>query len=62
MLVISRRKEEAVLIGDARVKVLDVRGNTVRLGIMAPDSITVLREELLQAKGGSDGSDGDAAK
>lgn len=46
MLVLSRRKNEAVWIGDARVVVLERRGGQIRLGIAAPAHVRVLREEL----------------
>ena len=48
MLVLSRRKDERIMIdGRISIKVVDVRGNTVRLGIEAPRTIPVHREELL---------------
>jgi carbon storage regulator len=47
MLVLSRKAHETVLIGnDMMVTVLSVRGKAVRLGITAPASVTVLRQEL----------------
>lgn len=47
MLVLSRKKEEAIVIGDnIRVTVLEVRGNRVRLGIQAPDDVAVHRLEI----------------
>ncbi|MFQ3594167.1 MAG: carbon storage regulator [Gemmataceae bacterium] len=56
MLVVTRRPEEAVVIdGDIRVVVLGIVGNRVRLGISAPDSVRVFRQELLTAtEAGSD--------
>jgi len=48
MLVLSRKPGEKVHIGaDILVTVLEVKGNRVRLGIEAPRSVTVTREELL---------------
>lgn len=48
MLVLSRKKDEVIRIGDSiRITVLESRGNVVRLGIAAPDSETIVREELL---------------
>ena len=48
MLVLSRRiGEEIVIGGNVRVTVLNVSGQKVRLGIMAPSSVAVLRRELL---------------
>jgi carbon storage regulator len=47
MLVLSRRRDECVLIdGNIRVRVLDIRGNQVRLGFEAPEEIRIYREEL----------------
>ena len=47
MLVLTRRAGESIVIGDdVRVVVLDVRGDTVRLGIEAPRSIQVHRAEV----------------
>jgi carbon storage regulator len=48
MLVLTRRiGEEIVVAGNIRIKVLVLKGNQVRLGIEAPASVTVVREELL---------------
>ncbi len=48
MLVLSRRKDESIVIdGRISIKVVEVRGNTVRLGIEAPKEIPVYRRELL---------------
>jgi carbon storage regulator len=47
LLVLTRRAGESIMIGDdVRVVVLDVRGDTVRLGIEAPRSIQVHRAEV----------------
>jgi carbon storage regulator len=47
MLVLTRRTGESIMIGDdVRIVVLDVRGDTVRLGIEAPRSIQVHRAEV----------------
>ena len=48
MLVLSRKKSESIRIGDEiRIKVIDVRGKTVRIGFEAPDHVSILRAELL---------------
>jgi carbon storage regulator len=48
MLVLSRRPNEAIVIGDRiTVTILEVRGNQVRLGIEAPKETPVYREELV---------------
>lgn len=47
MLVLTRKMGESVRIGDdVTVTVLDVRGDVVRVGVQAPRSITVHRDEL----------------
>jgi carbon storage regulator len=47
MLVLSRRTEERINIGqNIEVKVLAISGNRVRLGILAPVEIPILRNEL----------------
>ncbi len=47
MLVLSRRKDEKIIIdGNIEIEVLKVKGNTVRLGIKAPRDVKVLRGEL----------------
>ena len=47
MLILSRRIGESLVIGDdISITVLRVKGNQVRLGISAPKSIAVQREEL----------------
>lgn len=49
MLVLTRRPGESVMIGDdVVVTVLDVRGDVVRLGIKAPRSVQVHREEVYE--------------
>jgi len=47
MLVLSRKKNESIVISDnIRIEVLKVSGNTVRIGIQAPREVKVLRGEL----------------
>lgn len=47
MLILTRRAGEAVVIGDeVTVTVLGVKGNQVRLGVNAPKSVSVHREEI----------------
>ena len=49
MLVLSSRAGEAIYIGDAiKVILLDTKGNQTRIGIEAPSSITVHREEVYE--------------
>ena len=50
MLVLSRRREESVMIrDDVEVKVVGIRGHKVWLGITAPRWIPVHRKEVYQA-------------
>lgn len=47
MLVLSRKKNERIVIGGViKVEVLCIRGNVVRLGVTAPEDVRVAREEL----------------
>jgi carbon storage regulator len=48
MLVLSRKRSERILIGDdIRIIVVKLDKNQVRLGIEAPQGVTIIREELL---------------
>ena len=50
MLVLSRQRDESIIIGDHIViTVVDVRGDKVRLGIDAPTEIPVHRREVYEA-------------
>ena len=47
MLVLSRRLgEEIVIDGTIRVKIVSIQGNRVKLGVVAPEQVTVHREEI----------------
>lgn len=51
MLVLSRKKDERILIGDGVVvQVIEVRGDKVRIGIVAPPDVAVDREEVRESK------------
>lgn len=51
MLVLSRKKEESIIINDNIViKIVDVRGDKVRIGIEAPKNVTIDREEVYEKK------------
>lgn len=50
MLVLSRQKDETIMIGDdVEITVVDIRGDKVRLGITAPPHIPVHRKEVYEA-------------
>ncbi|MEX0936353.1 MAG: carbon storage regulator CsrA [Pirellulales bacterium] len=50
MLVLSRQRDESIMIGDnIVVTIVDIRGDKVRLGIEAPTEIPVHRQEVYEA-------------
>ena len=50
MLIITRRPGERIMLGDdVVVEVVEVNGSSVRLGIAAPRSVPIYREEIWQA-------------
>jgi len=50
MLVLSRQRDETIMIGDEiEITVVDIRGDKVRLGINAPRSVQVHRKEVYEA-------------
>jgi carbon storage regulator len=50
MLVLSRSRDESIMIGDnVVVTIVDIRGDKVRLGIQAPGEIPVHRQEVYEA-------------
>lgn len=47
MLVLTRKTEESIVIDDQiKVVILGVRGNAVRIGVDAPDEVSIRRMEL----------------
>jgi carbon storage regulator CsrA len=56
MLVLSRRPSQAVLFpgSDIRLRVLEIKGNTVKIGVEAPPGVRVLRHELAARPAGAD--------
>jgi carbon storage regulator len=50
MLILSRKVNEKIMIGDdISVSIIDVRGDQVRLGVEAPRSVKVFRQEVFDA-------------
>ncbi len=50
MLVLSRQRDQTIMIGDdIELTVVDIRGDKVRLGIKAPTRIAVHRKEVYDA-------------
>lgn len=50
MLVLSRQRDESIMIGDnIVVTIVDIRGDKVRLGINAPSEVPVHRQEVYEA-------------
>lgn len=51
MLVLSRRPgEEVIIAGNIRISIVAVKGDRVRVGISAPESVTVDRAEVHERK------------
>ena len=50
MLVLTRKSNQSIMIGDdIEVTVVDIRGDKVRLGIVAPKEVPVHRQEVFDA-------------
>lgn len=50
MLVLSRKANETIKIGDdIELRILEVKGDTIRIGIEAPKTVDILRGELVQS-------------
>ena len=50
MLVLSRHRDEAIMIGDdVEITIVDIRGDKVRIGVNAPSKIPVHRREIYDA-------------
>lgn len=57
MLVLSRKMNESIMIGDIKVQVVDIRGDKVRLGVVAPKDVPVHRCEVYEAIRRQEGTD-----
>ncbi|MGG2075411.1 carbon storage regulator CsrA [Lysinibacillus irui] len=50
MLVLSRKKDESIMIGDQiEIKILAVEGEQIKIGIVAPKTVKVHRSEVFKA-------------
>jgi carbon storage regulator len=62
MLVLSRKKNESIVINnDITVTVVEIRGDKVRLGIVAPKEVPVHRQEVYDAIHGKNNTEEAAA-
>ena len=60
MLILSRRTDESIVIGDeVTITILSVKGKQVRIGITAPPDVSVHREEIYQRIQSGEPIDGD---
>lgn len=51
MLILARKTNEAIMIGDnIKITVVEIRGDKVRLGIVAPENVKVDRKEIRTQK------------
>ncbi len=58
MLVLSRKKNESIVINnDITVTVVEIRGDKVRLGIVAPKEVPVHRQEVFESIHGKPGAE-----
>lgn len=50
MLILSRKKDESIVIGDnIEISIVDIKGDHVKLGINAPKNVKVYRQEVYEA-------------
>jgi carbon storage regulator len=49
MLVLSRMRDEVIMVGDVEIRVVDIRPDKVRIGITAPRNVPVHRKEVYDA-------------
>ena len=48
MLVLSRKLGESLIVGEIEIKVTEISGDRVKIGIEAPKSLKIMRKELCQ--------------
>ena len=62
MLVLSRKKNESIIINDnITIVVVEIRGDKVRLGVEAPKEVPVHRREVFDAIHRNDSTSGDTS-
>jgi len=49
MLILSRKKNESIIIDDKEISVVEIKGDQIKLGIKAPRSVKVFRQEVYLA-------------
>ena len=50
MLILARKKEESIILNDnIEISVVEIKGETVKLGINAPSSVKIYRREVYEA-------------
>ncbi len=50
MLVLSRKRDESIIIGDdVVITVVDIKGEQVKIGVTAPKSVSIHRKEVYEA-------------
>ena len=50
MLILARKKDESIIIGDKiTLSIIDIKGDQVKLGISAPPEIKIYRTEVFEA-------------
>lgn len=50
MLVLSRKKNQTIWVGEVPITIVEIRGDKVKLGISAPPGVVVDRDEVRTAK------------
>ena len=59
MLVLARKPEQEIRIGDEiRIRVVRIDGASVKLAIVAPRDVSIIREELLERPSSASGENG----
>ena len=50
MLVLSRKRNETIVVGNARITIVEIRGDKIKLGVEAPMEVNVDRLEVWEKK------------